>query len=419
MEPREVVTAFLTDGARILLLLRSGFVSTYRGRWAGVSGYREPCADPEAQARREIAEETGLPERDLEFLRAGPPQAVLDPAEGRSWLVHPFLFRVLRPEAVRLDWENRAAEWVAPGEVLLRPTVPALARVLGVVLPLPGRTPEERTFRAAREEARNEIARDRVSGASALADRALREAAAWAGCPGVSPREGVGEGTVALSVLRPAMAPVRNAALHFLERFEDRCMGVPDALKCADSCLGELSAERAAAAERTAEAAARRLCGARRIVTLSRSGTVLALCRTLVATGAFPEVLLLESRPGGEAELMAEEVRGTGLRVELVPDTAVREAALRTEAAVCGADSLYADGSYANKTGSRALVQAAAAARVPVLVLAGPWKRRYGPGWEPFRDGDAFDPERAEGNGGPLFERVPAGLPFEILEGAE
>lgn len=136
MERREVVTCFLlrrtaVGGDQILLLRRSQRVGTYRGRWAAVSGYRE--REPLEQAYAEIGEETGLGRRDVRLLRAGEPLAVDDPAEGRHWLVYPFLFEVLAPEKVRTDWEHVEVRWVAPPELMAYEAVPMLAEALRCV----------------------------------------------------------------------------------------------------------------------------------------------------------------------------------------------------------------------------------------------------------------------------------------------
>lgn len=56
MEERRVVTCFLEHDGKIPLLRRSQRVGTYRGRWAGVSGYIEEGNTPYAQALEEIRE---------------------------------------------------------------------------------------------------------------------------------------------------------------------------------------------------------------------------------------------------------------------------------------------------------------------------------------------------------------------------
>jgi 8-oxo-dGTP diphosphatase len=137
MTERHVVTCFLvrSDG-RVLLLKRSASVGTYRGRWGAAAGYLESGVTPEAQARTEVREETGLTEDDAALVASGEPLVVEDAALGRRWVVHPFRLLVSNPERVRLDWESDAGEWVEPAEIATRETVPGLAaawkRVAGI-----------------------------------------------------------------------------------------------------------------------------------------------------------------------------------------------------------------------------------------------------------------------------------------------
>jgi len=133
LERREVVTAFLRHDGRVLLVRRSGRVGTYQGRWSGISGYLEDAA-PLDQALREVEEETGIPAAVPRLVSAAPPLKVEDAALGRCWVVHPFLFEVDDPGAVRLDWENLELCWVLPREIGEYPTVPALAEALAACL---------------------------------------------------------------------------------------------------------------------------------------------------------------------------------------------------------------------------------------------------------------------------------------------
>ncbi len=137
MREARVVTCFLLrptpQGDRVLLLRRSQQVGTYRGRWAGVSGYLE--ADPLEQAYRELAEETGLGRADLRLLGQGQPLQVVDQEADVQWIVYPFLFQVLTPERLRIDWEHQETRWIAPQEMAQYETVPALAEALASVYP--------------------------------------------------------------------------------------------------------------------------------------------------------------------------------------------------------------------------------------------------------------------------------------------
>ncbi len=137
--PTEVVTAFLlrTDRGKdeIFLVRRSQRVRTYRGAWAGVSGYVEQGVTPLDQVYTELAEEASLPREAVRLLRTGEPLPVRDEALGQSWIVHPFLFAVAEPDRIQTDWEATEHRWAAPDELSSLPTVPMLAEALARVYP--------------------------------------------------------------------------------------------------------------------------------------------------------------------------------------------------------------------------------------------------------------------------------------------
>ena len=139
MRQENVVTCFLLRRSggddEILLLRRSQQVGTYRGRWAGVSGYIEET-DPLAQAYTEMEEEAGLTREDVQLLRTGEPLEVMDAEADRRWIVHPFLFEVREPSRIRADWEHVETRWIRPEEVFQYETVPQLAETLMRVYPL-------------------------------------------------------------------------------------------------------------------------------------------------------------------------------------------------------------------------------------------------------------------------------------------
>jgi 8-oxo-dGTP pyrophosphatase MutT (NUDIX family) len=153
MRETPVVTCFLIRTGplghdEVLILRRSGRVRTYRGRWAGVSGYLEGARpgdssgidarppSPEEQARREIQEETGLTPADAELVRTGDPLTFEDPDLDTRWTVHPFLFRVRPRATIAIEWEHTEARWVRPGALGRYRTVPRLREALARVYPL-------------------------------------------------------------------------------------------------------------------------------------------------------------------------------------------------------------------------------------------------------------------------------------------
>ncbi len=124
LEPTEVVTSILMNSNKILILKRSDKVSTYRGKWAGVSGYKEDL-DPEKAALREIIEETGI--RDPKLMKYGGYMLLRD--KDRLWKIHTFLWDVKTKE-IKIDWEHTEIQWIDPRKVDEYDTVPGLKEVI-------------------------------------------------------------------------------------------------------------------------------------------------------------------------------------------------------------------------------------------------------------------------------------------------
>jgi PncC family amidohydrolase len=128
LEEKHVVTCFLEQRKLILILRRSNRVGTYQRLWAGVSGYIE--ADALDQAFTEIREETGLFKNNIRLVSQGKTIEVVDQSINRKWIVHPFLFHVLDPDRIMLDWEHTESKWIKPSDLSKYSTVPGLARAL-------------------------------------------------------------------------------------------------------------------------------------------------------------------------------------------------------------------------------------------------------------------------------------------------
>lgn len=126
---RLVVTDILRFKGRILLLQRSDEVGSYRGQWAGVSGFIEEGESPEEAADRELEEEVGV--KGVRRTKAAGPQRFRD--GDVVWTVHAFLYDV-RSDKVRMDWEHKRCEWVPPEEISRYPTVPGLQKVVWKLL---------------------------------------------------------------------------------------------------------------------------------------------------------------------------------------------------------------------------------------------------------------------------------------------
>lgn len=126
---RHVVTSIVRRSGLILLLRRSEDVGSYRGQWAGVSGFIEGGEMDEEAARRELLEEAGL-ERAKMVKHIGTERF----RDGDTvWCVHPFLFDS-KEQKPQLDWEHVTYKWVKPCDVDKYRTVPGLQRVISKLL---------------------------------------------------------------------------------------------------------------------------------------------------------------------------------------------------------------------------------------------------------------------------------------------
>jgi len=136
----DVITCFLRNRGRILLLRRSAKVGTFQGTWAGVSGYVEEDDIFFERALTEIKEEVGV--SDPHLVARGEP--VYARNGQRLFAVHPYLFDVENRE-VRLDWEHAEYRWIAPEDLQKYKGVPKLVEAyLSTVKAIPEPMPKAR-----------------------------------------------------------------------------------------------------------------------------------------------------------------------------------------------------------------------------------------------------------------------------------
>ena len=130
MRSTRIVTSFIKDNDRFLLLKRSNKVKTMKGLWAGISGIIENEEDPLNRAKIEIFEELGITEDKIKFLKAASKMTVHSPQyENHEWEIFPFLFESSNP-TIKLNWENSEYKWVTVNEIKNYETVPSIDKVL-------------------------------------------------------------------------------------------------------------------------------------------------------------------------------------------------------------------------------------------------------------------------------------------------
>lgn len=130
MRTTRIVTSFLKDSDKFLILKRSNRVKTMKGLWAGISGIIEKDEEPLVRAKIEIFEELGIKENNLRLITAAEKLRITSPQyQNHEWEVFPFLFEVKKPR-IKLNWENTEYKWIGKNDLKNYETVPNLEKVL-------------------------------------------------------------------------------------------------------------------------------------------------------------------------------------------------------------------------------------------------------------------------------------------------
>ena len=130
MYSTKIVTSFIKDDEKLLILKRSNKVKTMKGLWAGVSGIIENDEEPLKRAKIEIFEEAGITEEKIKLIKAVKEMKVNSPQyENHEWEIFPFLFETKNP-TIKLNWENSEFKWIDVDELENYETVPNLQKVL-------------------------------------------------------------------------------------------------------------------------------------------------------------------------------------------------------------------------------------------------------------------------------------------------
>ena len=134
LQERHAVTVFLESENEILILLRSEHVSTYKERWAGISGSIDDGRTVDEQALVEIEEETSISRGQVKLIRKGKPLLIAGEALHFMKVVHPYLFHINNRSQIKINWENKEIRWIKPRDIDNYETMPKLKETLAKVL---------------------------------------------------------------------------------------------------------------------------------------------------------------------------------------------------------------------------------------------------------------------------------------------
>ncbi len=130
MRSTKIVTSFIRDNEKLLILKRSDKVKSMKGLWAGISGIIEKNEEPLKRAKIEIFEEVGITEDMITLVRSSEEMRINSPQyENHEWEIFPFLFEAKNP-IIKLNWENSDFKWINVKELENYDTVPSLQKVL-------------------------------------------------------------------------------------------------------------------------------------------------------------------------------------------------------------------------------------------------------------------------------------------------
>lgn len=189
-----------------------------------------------------------------------------------------------------------------------------------------------------------------------------------------------------LAEARPSMAPVGNLLERWRHELARRANENDLSLwrRQAAAVARELAAASLRAVDDLSAHGAALLGPGRTIMTHSLSSTVLAVFRALKDSGL--EVIVTESRPLCEGRRLAEQLSRWEVPVTYITDAQMGLFVARADAVLVGADSLLADGSVVNKSGTYPLALLAREQAVPFYVCCESFKRWRGSDQPPLEE---------------------------------
>ena len=130
MRSTRIVTSFIKNNNKILILKRSEKVRTMKGLWSGVSGIIENNEKPRDRAVIEIFEEVGIEKEKISLIKTIEKMKISSPQyENHEWEVFSFLFKTNETK-IKLNWENSEFKWIELDELKNYETVPSLEKIL-------------------------------------------------------------------------------------------------------------------------------------------------------------------------------------------------------------------------------------------------------------------------------------------------
>ena len=249
------------------------------------------------------------------------------------------------------------------------------------------------------------VAGDHQSGATHLAERALRAFDLLVASGSVD-RASVQELARRLEDAQPAMASVRTvsrlAAKFLLE--------TPDSWP---AFVGSMQRDLDDGRRKAGRHFLKILEAPVSVLTLSRSTNVFECLGAAHQKGLLREVLVLESRPLREGVELARDLHDAGVNVSVIADGAAGAFVSGVTLGLTGADTVFVDGSVVNRTGTHGLAALCRAAGKPFYIACETFKidtTRASKDWRPPPEQDPTEIVEGLPARNPYFDLTPASL---------
>lgn len=218
-----------------------------------------------------------------------------------------------------------------------------------------------------------ELAEDNTSGAMEIAAKAVEVVALFADeADAENASAFVGQLVAmgkALIQAQPSMAPLFNLVNSVISSVPE-ASDLDSARRMVTTTTESFAAQLPARSEEIARQALSLLGEGSRVLTHSRSSTVMAALQLATAQGRQLEVVCTESRPNYEGRAVAASLAGQGIKTTLIADSAAGHFVSQVDLVMVGADSLSTDG-VVNKMVTYPIALAARAQGVPFYTLCG------------------------------------------------
>lgn len=113
-----VVTCFIMQENKLLIMKRSKKVLNYNGKWNVVAGFLDdPRKKLENIVYDELREETNIGEENVESINIAKNYTYFDKEIDKTWIIFPVLVKIKDKNKIKIDWEHLESKWIDPNDL--------------------------------------------------------------------------------------------------------------------------------------------------------------------------------------------------------------------------------------------------------------------------------------------------------------